>query len=323
MSKKILDFIRKYKIEIIIYIFLILLMTFRLPYLISKDTSPIDIDDKVKVENTYTLKGKFKMTAVAELKATPITLLLAKINGWDIEKEKEDANEEKKGDMILLDSSIDNAIISAFNDKSIIKTTDFYIVYIFDKANTNLKVGDKILKVNDKKINEYSDIVDSITNSNEGDIINFEIKRGNKILNKKAIVQKYKDQLLTFLYIAPLYNIKTNPKIIEKFTDKEVGPSGGLMISLYIYSKINKIDLTKGRNIAGTGTISEQGKVGDISGVKYKLKGAVNDKADVFLVHNGMNYEEAIKEKKKKKYNIKIYGVDTLEDAINVLKKTS
>ena len=298
-------------------------MTIRLPYIISKDTSPINIDDRLIVENNYKLKGTFKMTAVAEIKATPITLLLAKINNWDIEDETKEVDNEKQGDMILLDSSLDNAIIAAFNDKSIIKNTEFYIVYIYDKANTNLKIGDKILKVNNKEVKEYSDMVNIIRSSNEGDTVNFEIERDKKVLNKKAIVQKYNDKLVTFLYLAPIYDIKTNPKVKEKFDDKEVGPSGGLMLSLYIYSKINNIDLTKGRNIAGTGTITSQGVVGDISGVKYKLKGAVNDKADIFLVHNGINYEEAIKEKKKNNYKIKIYGVDTLEEAIDILKKTS
>ena len=54
--------------------------------------------------------------------------------------------------------------------------------------------------------------------------------------------------------------------------------------------------------------------------MKYKLIGAVKNKADIFLVPNGKNYEEAIKIKKEKNYDIKIVGVSTLKDAINELK---
>ena len=52
------------------------------------------------------------------------------------------------------------------------------------------------------------------------------------------------------------------------------------MMSLAIYNALTNNDLTKGRLIVGTGTIDENGKVGEIDGVKYKLKSAVNKKAD-------------------------------------------
>jgi PDZ domain-containing protein len=79
--------------------------------------------------------------------------------------------------------------------------------------------------------------------------------------------------------------------------------------------------LSKGRNVVGTGTIDKDGNVGSIGGVKYKLIGAVKNKADIFLVPNGENYEEALKVKKEKNYDIKIVGVSTLKDAINELNK--
>ena len=58
-----------------------------------------------------------------------------------------------------------------------------------------------------------------------------------------------------------------------------------------------------------------------IDGVKYKVMGAVKDKADIFLVPAGSNYKEAIKTKKEKKYKIKIIKVKTLDEAISKLKK--
>ena len=42
---------------------------------------------------------------------------------------------------------------------------------------------------------------------------------------------------------------------------------------------------------------------------------------DIFLVPNGDNYKEAIKEKEKNKYNIKIYGVDTFDEALKKLEE--
>jgi PDZ domain-containing protein len=83
---------------------------------------------------------------------------------------------------------------------------------------------------------------------------------------------------------------------------------------------VTNTDLTKGLKIAGTGTIDDDGNVGEIGGVKYKLAGAVKEKADIFLVPNDTNYEEALEEQKKHNYNIKIVGISTLKEAIEYLK---
>ena len=54
-------------------------------------------------------------------------------------------------------------------------------------------------------------------------------------------------------------------------------------------------------------------------GVKYKLKGAVKNKAKVFIVPSG-NYDEAIKIKKEKNYDIEIIEADNLHNVIEKLK---
>ena len=94
------------------------------------------------------------------------------------------------------------------------------------------------------------------------------------------------------------------------------------MLTLDIYNKLTKKDITKGRKIVGTGTINSDGTVGEIGGVKYKLMGAVKSHADIFLVPQGSNYQEAIKEAKKKKYHIQILGVKNFQDALNQLNQT-
>jgi PDZ domain-containing protein len=66
------------------------------------------------------------------------------------------------------------------------------------------------------------------------------------------------------------------------------GPSAGLLLSLGIIDKLKGDghggDLTGGRTIAGTGTISAGGKVGAVGGVPLKTQAARRDGATVFLV---------------------------------------
>ena len=112
-----------------------------------------------------------------------------------------------------------------------------------------------------------------------------------------------------------LKEIETNPKVDFVFKDNESGASRGLLCALDIYNKITEYDLTKGLKIAGTGVIYSDGSVGGIDGVKYKLKGAVKKKADVFIVPSS-NYEEAMNEKKKNNYDIEIIEADTLHNVI-------
>jgi PDZ domain-containing protein len=62
------------------------------------------------------------------------------------------------------------------------------------------------------------------------------------------------------------------------------GPSAGLMFSLGIIDKVKAEDLTGGADIAGTGTIDDDGNVGAIGGIAQKMRGARRDGATVFLV---------------------------------------
>ena len=52
------------------------------------------------------------------------------------------------------------------------------------------------------------------------------------------------------------------------------GPSAGLMLSLALVDKLTPGSLTGGKFIAGTGTITDDGKVGPIGGITHKMEGA-------------------------------------------------
>lgn len=76
-------------------------------------------------------------------------------------------------------------------------------------------------------------------------------------------------------------------------------------------------DIIKERKIAGTGTISYDGTVGEIDGIKYKIMGAAKDNVKIVFVPTA-NYEEAIMTKNKYKYDLEIVRVDTLKKQLNI-----
>ena len=61
------------------------------------------------------------------------------------------------------------------------------------------------------------------------------------------------------------------------------GPSAGMMVTLGLISKLTAADETGGKTIAGTGTIDENGEVGQIGGIRLKMLGAKRDGATWFL----------------------------------------
>lgn len=62
------------------------------------------------------------------------------------------------------------------------------------------------------------------------------------------------------------------------------GPSAGLMFSLAIYDTLTPGSLTDGEIVAGTGTISPDGKVGPIGGIQQKIAAARETGAQLFMV---------------------------------------
>jgi PDZ domain-containing protein len=99
--------------------------------------------------------------------------------------------------------------------------------------------------------------------------------------------------------------------------DSIMGPSAGMMFALTIYDKLTPGSLTKGHNIAGTGTIDASGNVGAIGGIDQKIKGAQRDGAELFLAP-ASNCDEV----RRATYNhatMRIVKVATLGDAIKAL----
>ena len=93
------------------------------------------------------------------------------------------------------------------------------------------------------------------------------------------------------------------------------GPSAGLMFSLAVVDKLTTGDINGSKFVAGTGTISEDGKVGPIGGITHKMMAAQEAGATVFLVP-AENCDEA---KSMRDDSMELVKVDTLSSAVDSL----
>ena len=319
--------IKENKSFIISVAIILILFYIKLPYYVNAPGGTIDISNRISYKNKIETKGSLNMLYVTEYVASIPTYLMTYINkDWDLESinENQVSNESVKEinyrNKILLENSINNAKYAAYKEAGKkINIVSKKTVVIGTTLDNGLKIGDEILKINNKEVENINTIKNEISNLNIGDKINLLIKRNQKNKNVEIEIKKSGKSKIIGTMVVTNYEYKTNPKIKLNFKPSESGSSGGMMLALTIYSAISGDDLLKGRNIAGTGTIDINGDVGEISGIKYKIIGAHNNKMDIVLVPSA-NYKEAQSIAKKRKYKMKIVEVKNLKDAIDYLK---
>lgn len=95
------------------------------------------------------------------------------------------------------------------------------------------------------------------------------------------------------------------------------GPSAGMMIALAVYDLADPQDLTRGRVVAGTGTIDPDGTVGPVGGVPLKVQAAIDAGAELFLAPPA----EVAVARAAAEDRIAVAQVSTLQEAIDVLRR--
>lgn len=323
------DIKRNYKFYIGLFLIMALFLV-RFDYVIYTPGSLENLNDRIIVTPSNESKGSMNLTYVTSIPANiPNMLLSLIIPNWDIESlnnlrvEDESEKEIENRDKIYLKDTSYDAVIAAFKEANMkyeITNVDVTITYIYNIAKTNLKVGDVIKTINGVKITSFNSLINEVNKYEVGEKLIINVLRNNKIIECEATIVLEENKKMIGISLAELKNIKTNPEVKFVFKNNESGSSRGLMCALEIYNRITKYDITKGDIISGTGVIDENGNVGSIGGVKYKLKGAVNKHAKVFIVPSD-NYEEAISLKNKYKYDIEIIKADTLKNVIKALKE--
>lgn len=332
LYEKIKKYIKENLLKILSLVFIVICLTTPLPYYIYIGGGTINISDRIHIEEKTKEKGSFHLAYVEELRATLPTYLLSYIiPDWKTEAissytvdDTETSNDVIIRDKLYLENANSSAIRIAYTlANKEFKITNVYnnVIYVSEKAKTNIEVGDIITKIENKKIKDIDEYKEYIKSHNVGDKINLTIKRNKKEKQAYIYIQNIEEEKMTGLSVLTTYDYDTFPKIDMKFKTTESGSSGGFTTALAIYNQLTKEDITHGLKIVGTGTIDSEGNVGEIGGITYKLKGAVKSKADIFFVPTGDNYKEALAFSKKKKYNIKIIAVKNIKEAIDYLEK--
>ena len=325
-------FFKDYYKMIIFFIIFFLIVNYPVPYYVFTSGGITDLSDRFEIEDGYSQKGSYNLSYVNQIEGNVLTYLVSHIiPGWeviDIENYQYNSNESLEEmsmrDKLSLAHANQTAVMLAYskagkeikiNDKKIF----VYATYEFLDADTKIKIGDILYKVEGIEVTDLYSVREVIQSKEVDDTIEFEFQRGENTYKTNIKVKDILGVKAVGLIFYTIYDFEVVPDIKFTFRDSESGSSAGLMTTLAIYDSLIEEDLTNGLKIAGTGTIEADGTVGEIGGVKYKLAGAEKDDADIFFTPVE-NYEEAIEIKKKRNYKINIVKVTTLDDAIIYLK---
>ena len=313
---------------LLIYVILIILFTVPINYQIYTPGGTIDISKRIKIDNDYDLSGSFNLTYVSGKKGIiPLVLLSYVIPSWDLEPisnlqiENESYDEIISRQQLYLKSGVQNSIINAFNEANIdigLSNPKLVVMYVLENADTDLKVKDEIKEINGVSVSSFEELSNELSKYDENDTLEIKVIRNNKTVITTSKLKEIENKKILGIVVTTFYDFDTEPSVEFVYKNSESGSSGGLMNALYIYSIITNQDLTKGDKIAGTGTLEIDGTVGEIDGLKYKIMGAVRNKADVFITGPN-NIEEARNIIEKNNYDIELIEAETLNDIINKL----
>lgn len=187
-------------------------------------------------------------------------------------------------------------------------------------ADGKLQQGDVIVAVAGEPVELASDVVAATSQAQVGDRLSVTVQRGGEHHDVEVELERLREMQRPAIGIA----VTTVGLEIDMPFDVEVnagrvgGPSAGLMIALAAYDLLADEDLTRGRVVAGTGSIDLGGRVGAVGGVAQKVQGARVAGADVFLV----GADEA-EEARTAAGDLRVVPLATIENAVAALTEDS
>ncbi|ARD49198.1 SepM family pheromone-processing serine protease [Sporosarcina sp. P33] len=341
---------RKWGIAAALLIAVALLALYPLDMYISRPGGAYDLAPLVEVSGGDTDdRGTFSLMTIAIGKATPLTYAWSHVSGKmkllpaanvrrHGESDEEYGVRQKK---LMTDSKI-HAISVAFEKAGLPidrKFTGVFVAGVLPEGASagKLRVGDVIQSINNRQFTSAEEFIDAFSNMSKGQQVDLNVKRGKETLQipvKLAELPGTHGRAGIGIEFEEQITLETEPEVDIR-TEDIGGPSAGLMFTLELMNRLVDADLTKGYHIAGTGEMHEDGSVGRIGGIDFKVIAADRQDIEIFFAPDDelpeevkkknpqlqSNYEEAKATAEKIGTKMKIVPVKTIDDALRYLEK--
>ncbi len=182
-------------------------------------------------------------------------------------------------------------------------------------AKDALRAGDQFVSVNGAPVNTPKDVVDAVSAQPPGSKITVVVLRDNAEQTVTVTLgARPGASAKGYMGITTGEGARQPMQVTFNLADIG-GPSAGLMFSLALIDKLTPGELDGGKFVAGTGTIDQDGKVGPIGGIQYKMIAAREAGAQTFLVP-AANCNEA---KQRTPDGLRLVKVENLSGAVQSL----
>ena len=229
------------------------------------------------------------------------------------DKSREDVDKANDADFKQSEDSAEYAALGYLKYPSAVTVDD---VNDPGPSAGKLQSGDAIDAVNGIPVANVDQFTSMLKDTKAGQEVVIDYRRKNGPPGTATITLGSKpDRDFGYLGVAVL-NAPWAPFKIDFNLANVGGPSAGLMFSLAVVDKLTTGDLNGSKFVAGTGTISSDGKVGSIGGITHKMLAARDAGATVFLVPAD-NCSEA---RTGNEDGLDLVKVDSLGQAVDALR---
>ncbi|WP_249306010.1 SepM family pheromone-processing serine protease [Lederbergia citrea] len=332
---------KKRKLLIGFCIFFIITLFIPTPYYLFRPGSVEELESKVTVEGgEKNAAGHLYLTTVLSIRASNIYYLTYGMfaKHTDLRKVEEvrgDLSDEEYGRLLehMMSSSQHYALaagLRAAGEEVKVQPNGIFVSSILgtSHAKGKLEIGDIILQVDDQPVEKAADFLNYLAHKKAGDTVKINFNRDGDIKTKDIqLIPLQNGANKAGIGIVPEDQFKLETTRNVKINAADIGgPSAGLMFSLEIYNQSTPGDITKGYEIAGTGTINMDGNVGQIGGIREKIAAVNKAGVDIFFCPADVtpadtNEKDVMDEAQKEGYNVTIVPVKTLQEAIDYLEK--
>ena len=186
-----------------------------------------------------------------------------------------------------MQSSQEDSVAAALDylDKPFKTTLQVHASIPDTPADGVLEPGDTLVAMNSEDITELDQLRDGLDQAGDQGV-DLTVKRGDETLTRHVDLTRSQDtgRWQLGVYLIPEYEF---PLTADFELDQVGGPSAGMMFALGVIEELTPGSMVGSEHVAGTGTITPQGEVGPIGGIRQKLQGAADAGARYFLAPSG------------------------------------
>ena len=179
-----------------------------------------------------------------------------------------------------------NAVAAALNSLDIPVTEQPIVADVGEDSPAQglLEPGDVVLSVAGQPASSTEAVVQQVRATPPGTVVPVVVERDGSPQEVQITLAAAPDDPAAGRVGVVLRSVYSGPFEVDFSLSGIGGPSAGLVFALAIVDELTPGDLTGGKPIAGTGTITAEGQVGAIGGVAQKMIGAQRAGAELFLV---------------------------------------